>query len=147
MDTYIDIIETRFQYLSPFSAHSIEIWGENFPTVEHAYHAARYILSLERDKILCAGSPLEAWRISQALKKKKDILNPNFDKDKIMEELFRAKIEQHPDIVDILKETWDTEILKKYDTDYYWGTWKDGSWQNKMWKLWMKLRDEINKED
>jgi len=60
-----------------------------------------------------------------------------------MEELFRAKLEQHPDIPVILKESGNRELLKVYDTDYYWGTGKDDSGENKMSKLWMKLRDEL----
>ncbi|MBL4644623.1 MAG: NADAR family protein [Candidatus Pacebacteria bacterium] len=60
-----------------------------------------------------------------------------------MEELFRTKIKQHPDIVVVLKESGERELQKIYDTDYYWGTGHDGSGKNKMGKLWMKLRDEL----
>jgi len=144
---YIDIVESRFHYLSPFSAHRIEIWWEVFPTVEHAYHAARFTHSDQRDTIIFASSPLEAWRLSQEYKKYPELQNLDFDKDRVMEELFRAKLSQHPDIEIILRETKDMEILKKYDTDYYWWTGKDMSGQNKMWKLWMKLRSELYKKD
>jgi predicted NAD-dependent protein-ADP-ribosyltransferase YbiA (DUF1768 family) len=60
-----------------------------------------------------------------------------------MELIFRAKLEQHADIKNILTESEDRELLKVYATDYYWGTGADGSGQNKMGKLWMKLRDEL----
>ena len=42
-----------------------------------------------------------------------------------------------------LKESGERELLKVHDTDYYWGTGKDGSGENKMGKIWMKLRSEI----
>lgn len=60
-----------------------------------------------------------------------------------MEELFRTKLAQHPDIAEILRESGDRELLKVNDTDYYWGTGKDGFGENKMGKLWMKLRAEL----
>lgn len=100
----VNIVETRANYLSPFSAHSIHIWGEVFPTVEHAYQSAKFIQGEVRDSIKSAGSPLEAWSLAQQFKKDIDILVSNFNKNAIMEELFRAKMNQHPDIVIILKE-------------------------------------------
>ncbi len=67
---------------------------------------------------------------------------PGFDKDAVMEELFRAKLAQHPDIILALKDSRNCELQKVIDTDYYWGTGQDGSGENRMGKLWMKLRDE-----
>jgi len=61
----------------------------------------------------------------------------------MMEQIFRAKVAQHPDIKAILLESEARELLKVYDTDYYWGTGADGSGQNRMGKLWMKLRAEL----
>jgi ribA/ribD-fused uncharacterized protein len=143
MDEPINFVENRFHYLSPFSAHRLEIWGEVFQTVEHAYQAARIMPGPERESIKNAPSPLDAWREGQKHKNNQQIITPDFDKDAIMEELFRAKIAQHPDIIEILKESGDRGLLKIYATDYYWGTGNDGSGENKMGKLWMKLRDEL----
>ena len=66
-----------------------------------------------------------------------------YDKDFLMEKIFRAKLEQHPDVERVLKLTKSRELLKVFPTDYYWGTGADNSGQNKMGKLWMKLRDEL----
>ncbi len=139
----INFVESNFAYLSPFSAHRIHIWNETFPTVEHAYQAARLKPSPERDEIKNAGSPKEAWRLAQKYKARKDLQTDDFDKDKVMEELFRAKIAQHQDIGEILQESKGRELLKVIDTDYYWGTGADGTGENKMGKIWMKLRDEL----
>lgn len=138
----INFVENRFHYLSPFSAHRIEIWGEIFPTVEHAYQAARIKPGPERETIKNAPSPLDAWREGQKYKNNPDLATPNFDKLAVMEELFRAKLAQHPDIIDILKESGDRELLKVHPTDEYRGTGVKGSGQNQMGKLWMKLRAE-----
>lgn len=143
MSSPINFLETRFHYLSPFSAHRIEIWGEVFATVEHAYQASRIKPGTERESIKEAGSPLEAWRRGQLYKNDPRLRVEGFDKDAVMEEIFRAKMAQHPDIVDILRESGDCEFLKICDTDYYWATGKDGSGENRMGKLWMKLRAEL----
>lgn len=139
----LDFIEKRIHYLSPFSAHRIEIWGETFPTIEHAYHYARFTPCTERDSIKNAPSPMDAWRLSQELKEQPALKNKNFDKDAIMEELSRAKMAQHADIVDVLKKTVGHGLLKVFPTDYYWGTGADGSGQNMLGKIWMKLREDL----
>jgi ribA/ribD-fused uncharacterized protein len=138
----INFIETRFFDLSPFSAHEIEIDGETFKTVEHAYQALRIKDGPERESVKGQRSPMDAWREGQKYKN-----NPNlstaFDKYALMEKLFRAKLVQHRDVKEVLLETGDRELLKVYDTDYYWGTGKDGTGENQMGKLWMKLRAEL----
>lgn len=99
--------------------------------------------SAERDAIKQAPSPMDAWREGQKCKQRPDLLVEGYDKEAVMEELFRVKMQQHSDIVDILKESGDRELLKVFDTDYFWGTGKDGSGENRMGKLWMKLRAEL----
>jgi len=139
----INFIETRFHDLSPFSAHRIEIWGEVFPTVEHAYQSSRIQPGPAREAIKNAASPMDVWREGQKYKNDPEYMVPDFDKDASMEEIFRAKLAQHPDVVAALKATGSRELLKVYDTDYYWGTGADGSGENRLGKLWMKLRGEL----
>jgi hypothetical protein len=143
MTNPINFMENRFQYLSPFSAHQIQIWGELFATVEHAYQASRIKPGPERDAIKNAPSPLDAWREGQKYKSNPELAIEDFDKDKTMEELFRTKLAQHPDIKEILLETGDAELIKLNETDYYWGTGADNTGQNRMGKIWMKIRAEI----
>lgn len=139
----IYIIEEIWTYLSPFSAHQIEIWGEKFATVEHAYHSAKFLPGEIRDEIKNAKSAYESLQLNWKYKKDGNLLNPDFDKDKIMEELFRAKIAQHADVLEVLKLTGNRGLLKNVEADDYWGVGHDGSGQNKMGKLWMKIREEL----
>lgn len=139
----INIVEEIWIYLSPFSAHQIEIWGEKFSTVEHAYQWAKFLPGKVRDEIKNSKSPKEAWRIAQMYKNDSILIDSNFDKDEVMEELFREKVKQHKDVEDVLRATTDRGILKIHKDDYYWGTGADGSGQNKMGKLWMKIRSEV----
>ena len=147
MNDPINFIENRFHYLSPFSAHPVKIEGEVFPTVEHAYQASKIKAGPERTAIENAPSPLDAWREGQKHKNNSKLQIPNFNKEAVMEKLFRAKMEQHPDIAIILRESENRELFKVYDTDYYWGTGKDSSGENRMGKLWMKLRAELFQKD
>jgi ribA/ribD-fused uncharacterized protein len=139
----INFIESRWSYLSPFSAHRIDVRGETFATVEHAYQASRILPGPERDATKNAPSPMDAWREGQRHKNNRDLQVPGFDKYSVMEELFRAKLAQHADIVDILRESGERELHKVWATDSYWGTGADGSGENQMGKLWMKLRGEL----
>ena len=144
MSEPINFVETRFHYLSPFSAHRIEIWGEVFPTVEHAYQASRILPGPERDIVKNAPSPMDAWREGQKYyKQRNDLAVPGFDKLAVMEEIFRAKLAQHSDIADILRESREALLVKRIATDSFWGTGADGNGENQMGKLWMKLRAEI----
>jgi N-glycosidase YbiA len=139
----INFMESRFHFLSPFSAHRIELWGEVFQTVEHAYQCSRLKECRQREAVKCASSPLAAWEEGQKYKSNPALKVQNFNKEKVMEEIFRAKIAQHPEIVEILQMTGSRGLLKVFADDYYWGTGADGTGQNIMGKLWMKLRDEM----
>ncbi len=143
--TPIDFVESAWQYLSPFSAHEVVIDGIVYKTAEHAYQVLRSIPEV-RQRIMDTKSPKDAWREGQ-ISKERNELDPSHDKDVLMEKIFRAKLEQHQDIKDILLESGDAELLKVYPTDYYWGTGADGSGENRMGKLWMKLRTELIAKD
>jgi ribA/ribD-fused uncharacterized protein len=112
-----------------------------YKTAEHAYQALR-VVPEARQPIVDATSPMNAWRAGQAAKQNDQML-PDFDKLALMERIFRAKLEQQDDVRQVLLATKDRELLKVYDTDYYWGTGADGSGENQMGKLWMKLRQEL----
>ena len=142
MSEPINFVETRWTYLSPFSAHEVVVRGVVYKTAEHAYQTLR-MKDGARENIASATSPLEAWRRAQAAKEQ-ELLDESVDKLSLMEEIFRAKLQQHTDVREILLETGNAELLKVYDTDYYWGTGADGSGENQMGKLWMKLRSELN---
>lgn len=138
----INFMEHVFHSLSPFSAHRISIWGETFATAEHAYQASRILHGPEREAIVNAPSPMDAWREGQKYKNRLELAVPHFDKAAVMEEIFRAKLAQHQDIADVLRHTGQRGLHKVWD-DAYWGTGRDGGGQNVMGKIWMKLRDEL----
>ena len=137
----INFLDNRFHDLAPFAALEVEIDGVVYKTAEHAYQALR-VVPEAREMIVSAKSPLEAWRAGQVCKQNRQLLN-EYDKDALMEKIFRAKLNQHPDLISILKASKDRPLLKVTPDDTYWGTGVDGSGQNKMGELWMKLRSEL----
>lgn len=138
----LNFVEEIWHYLSPFSAHRIEMWGERFPTVEHAYHCAKFMPGEARDRLKDAGSPLACLYLSRALKVQGAPMVPDFDKEAVMESLMRAKLEQHPEVREVLRLTGKRCLLKGISTDAYWGVGPDGSGENVMGKIWMRLREE-----
>jgi ribA/ribD-fused uncharacterized protein len=60
----------------------------------------------------------------------------------VVEEILRAKLAQHLEAQEALRESGHEEIVEDSPTDYFWGEGADGSGQNVLGKLWMKLRDE-----
>lgn len=141
MSEPINFVETKWTYLSPFSAHEVMIDGVVYKTAEHAYQSLR-MKPEARVEIINSSSPLEAWRRAQTAKENNQI-DESVDKLELMEKIFRAKLLQHSDVREILESTGTKELLKVYDTDYYWGTGADGTGENQMGKLWMNLRAEL----
>ncbi len=139
--TPINFLETRLNDLSPFSAHEVLVDGVVYKTVEHAYQSLR-VVPEARERIMNARSPMDAWREGQRCKDRGALL-PDYDKDGLMERILRAKLEQHEDIKVILQKTGNRELVKVIDYDVYWGTGKDGTGENRMGKIWMRLRNEL----
>ena len=137
----INFLDNRFHDLAPFAALEVVIDEVVYKTAEHAYQALR-VVPEAREKIINSTSPLNAWREGQSCKQA-GLLLQDYNKDVLMEKIFRAKLEQHPDLIKVLKQSGGRDLVKVTPTDTYWGTSLDGAGQNKMGKLWMKLRSEL----
>ena len=87
-------------------------------------------------------SPYEAKKIAYQHKEK---WRPDWHniKVEIMEDLLRAKLEQHQYVKNKLLQTEDYLICEDSPVDDFWGIGKNRDGQNMMGKLWMKLREEV----
>ncbi len=76
----------------------------------------------------------------------KSAKDPSWDTKKIivMESILRAKLAQHEEALDAPKQS-GSEVIIAEDSpiDSFWGTGKDGTGQNQLGKLWMKIRAEL----
>jgi ribA/ribD-fused uncharacterized protein len=134
----------RFYVFDNFSAYTIDIWGKEFATGEHAYQWKKFsVLNPDiAQKILDAKSPHAAKKISDA---HAAVVDSSWHREKmsVMEEILRAKITQHENVRNKLTETGQKDILENSPVDSYWGIGKDGKGENVLGKLWMQLREEL----
>jgi N-glycosidase YbiA len=138
----INFYTPKFYVFNNFSAHAIEFRGKLYPTSEHAYQAAKCTDPQGREAIRNARSPLRAKVLAnETYKAAKD---PDWGSKKIVvvEEILRAKLAQHPEAQEALRESGHEDIVEDSPTDYFWGVGADGTGQNMLGKLWMKIRDE-----
>lgn len=140
----INFYTPPFYALNNFSAHAIEVDGVVYPTAEHAYQAAKLIDPAAKKAIRQARSPLLAQ--SLANNEHKTSRDPSWSDKKLseMERILRIKLTQHPEVRKALLATGTEEIVEDSPTDYFWGEGKDGSGENHIGKLWMKLRRELS---
>jgi ribA/ribD-fused uncharacterized protein len=133
----------EFYVFNNFSAHAIEYEGALYPTSEHAYQAAKCTDPAGREAIRNARSPLEAkFLANKTYKAAKD---PDWGSKKlaVLEAILRAKLAQHAEAQEALQKSGHEEIVEDSPTDYFWGEGADGSGQNMLGKLWMKIRSEM----
>lgn len=134
--------DDEYYLLSNFSAHQVEFAGKLYPTVEHAYQAAKFSDEAIAEQVRLAKSPALAKAAAYQFK---DQWRPDWHEIKVevMTRIVSAKLKQHEEVRQALKKTGTAEIKENSPVDYFWGIGKDGSGQNQMGKIWMRLRDEI----
>jgi hypothetical protein len=129
--------ENRF--LSNFYPCTIEIEGIEYPSVEHAYQAAKTLNIAEREEIalLTAGqAKRRGYRVT---------LRDDWEsiKLRIMEDLIRQKFNERV-LREKLKATGDAELIEGNDwEDKFWGV-CDGEGENWLGKILMKVRSEAS---
>jgi N-glycosidase YbiA len=126
-----------------FSAYTVEIWGKEFKTAEHAYQWKKFVDTHPEiaEEIYAAKSPSEVKKISDQYNYS---VASEFHEHKlaIMEEIIRAKYHQHEKVQRMLATSGTKNIIENSPSDSFWGIGPDESGQNMLGKLWMKIRDE-----
>lgn len=121
--------------LDNFSAHIIEIWGKKFQTGEHAYQWKKFTDSNPEiaEMIFTATSPNEVKKISDAHKSETPS-EFHTVKVAVMEEILRAKADQHEKVRRVLKESGNKTIIENSPIDNFWGI-GNGTGENVLGKL------------
>lgn len=135
----------EFYVLDNFSAFAIQFDGEVYPTAEHAYQAQKIDHSHPEiaELIRTAPSPHEAKMLAE---KSRDFWRADWDRLKlrIMEDILRAKLQQHSYCRKKLLETGEMPIVEDSPYDSFWGIGLDRRGENRLGKLWMLLRSELS---
>ena len=135
----IDLFRKDYYFLSNFYKCSVVYDGMSFPSVEHAFQAAKNPDSDYRKRVAGTASPAVAKRLGRSVE-----LRPDWEdvKDSIMLELLYSKFSD-PDLREKLINTGDAELIEGNNHwDRYWGVCR-GQGQNRLGKLLMKVREEL----
>lgn len=132
----IESFEGRWMFLSNYYPARVSYDGVVYPTVEHAYQAAKTLDPPTRERIREAPDPDAAKRLGRARQHR-----PDWETVKVpvMRELVAAKFAD-PDLRARLLATGDAELVEGNDWgDVFWGR-CDGAGANHMGRILMSLR-------
>lgn len=138
--------EGQWYIFSNFSSFMVRWRDVDWQTSEHAYQAAKFTDPAIIEEIRNARSAYDAMRIAHA-HSDKERSDWNDNKVPVMEEIVRAKLEQHPYIQRKLLGTGDVEIVENSPVDSFWGRGADWQGENHLGKIWMKLRAELQERE
>ena len=132
----------KYRFLSNFWFVRVLLDGVEYPSVEHAYQAAKSTDPIERQRVRAQGNPGQAKREGNHLSLR---LDWNEVKESVMLDLLRQKFAQEP-LRSMLLATGD-DILQEgnYWGDIYWGVSPAGSTRgrNRLGVLLMQVRKEL----
>lgn len=134
-----------YSFLSNFYSSRIEYQGIVYPTLEHAYQAAKTSSLGQKVIISRLPTPGKAKRYGQKI-----TLVPEWQSRKVevMEELLRIKFQEGSALAHMLMETEGHELIEgNYHRDQFWGCTTHNSvfWTGSNWLgiLLMKIRGEL----
>jgi N-glycosidase YbiA len=127
---------------SNFAPFPFTLNARRWPTSEHFFQAQKFAGTPHEEEIRRAKSPMIAARMGRSRKRP---LRPDWErvKDAVMLDALRAKFGRHEDLRKLLLATGEAELIEHTTNDSYWGDGGDGSGQNKLGILLMKLRSEM----
>jgi ribA/ribD-fused uncharacterized protein len=128
--------------LASYSMHTFELDGFIWPSVEHYFHAMRYLDSAYAESIRLAEHPAVAAKLGKSWwhKKRKD-----WDQVKVtvMTRATYIKCRTHPEIAKLLLDSGDIEIKEVSQYDYFWGCGRDLRGKNAYGKMLMDIRNKL----
>ena len=139
----INRFDGDYRFLSNFCLTPVIFEGDTYPSIEHAFQAAKTTDKGARMAIRGLNSPGKAKRAGR-----KVALRPEWEiiKNDIMLNLIREKF-KNPELKQKLIDTKDEELVEGNTWgDMEWGkVEKDGQWvgENKLGKMLMQVRKEI----
>ena len=116
----ITLFRGDFAFLSNFQKCRVEFDGDIYPTVEHAFQAAKTFDKEDRKKILAVASPVTAKRIGRRVALREDWETVKCD---IMLELLKSKFSDG-ELKEKLLATGDAELIEGNNHnhgDRFWG--------------------------
>ena len=144
MTIYFYTTKDEHGYCSNFSAFGIEVDGKFWATVEHYFQAQKFTDSAYQEKIFRALTAKNALSLGHT---RNIPLRENWEdiKDEVMYFAVKKKFSTHQKIREKLLATFPEDIIESSPYDYYWGCGQDGTGQNKLGKILMRVREQLLK--
>lgn len=136
-------------FLSNFYPSEVEYEGAEYPTVEHAFQAAKSLDFAERRAVKLLTTPGAAKRMGRKIKRRTDWFDVSLQ---IMEALLLQKFTRYPELKEKLLATGSTELIEGNNwNDRFYGAVYDTNknmWmgENHLGKILMKVREELKQE-
>ncbi|GJQ27182.1 MAG: hypothetical protein HBSAPP02_22140 [Phycisphaerae bacterium] len=138
----IDSFSGEYRYLSNFWLAAVTYEGKRYPSVEHAYQAAKTLDVGERARIAGLATASEAKRAGRGLRVRVDWEQVKLG---VMEQCVRDKFLNHADLGAKLLATGEAELVEGNDWgDRFWGV-CEGRGENHLGKILMKVRSELRR--
>lgn len=138
----IEKFRGKYRFLSNFWPAVVALDQYQYPTVEHAYQAAKTLDQAMRRKIRQTEKPGQTKKLGRKVE-----MRPDWEQIKlqVMEDLVRQKFTRHPELGAQLIATGDAEIQEGNTWgDRFWGVdAKTGEGENHLGRILMKIRDEL----
>jgi len=148
MAIYFYKADQPYGCFSNFSPHPITINRIKWQTVEHYYQAHKLLGTPDQplmEVIRQAETPEQAASIGRD-RARTIRVDWNTAKQEVMWTAVLTKFLTHPDIQRVLLETGEESLIENSPKDYYWGCGKDGSGQNELGKMLMRVRSYIRQQ-
>ena len=129
-------------FLSNFYPCKINLDGIDYPSVEHAFQAAKTHEYNVRLAISRLSTPGKAKRFGRAIKLREDWEDIKLG---MMAALVKQKFYSYPELAERLLKTGDAELVEgNWWGDTYWGVCQ-GKRENNLGKILMLVREELRK--
>jgi ribA/ribD-fused uncharacterized protein len=150
MSDVITAFRGEHYFLSNFYPSPVDYEGMAYPTVEHAYQAAKTADVAIRQKVQQAKTPAAAKAMGKKIPQPPDWRSYNLQ---LMEDLILQKFTRYPDLRELLLATGTAELIEGNTwNDRFFGMTQDkktGEWHghNELGKMLMRVREKLRGED
>jgi len=148
MAIYFYKADQPYGCFSNFSPHPVTIDGKQWPTVEHYYQAHKLLGTPDEslmEVIRTRSTPDEAAAIGRDHARTIRV-DWNQAKQTVMWQGVLTKFLTHREVQAILLNTGEQWLVEDSPRDYYWGRGQDGTGENQLGKMLMRVRTYIRQK-
>lgn len=146
-----------YEFTNFWDKHPITIDGKIWPTTEHYFQAQKFI----NQQVMINGKQSDLQDVIQNLATPREVFDAANSKNGTYKNLIRAdwgneqvrldvmhkaltaKFKQHPDLLQVLKSTGNSELVEASPHDSYWGWGSDKKGKNMLGKMLIQVRNEL----